>query len=219
MASWMVHISPVKPTVSADEFPAFAYRKLHELFFHNTRRRFKHIDPSDEAQINWQIQQLQNGSRIGCISNIQGAVVMAGDFAFIDCNYKSKRSEAVICFQEDADHILRYLADRNLRKVLSYQYKTAFEKSKESNTDFSLGEIMQECSLSECEAVEALRRLKEININEVYIDHNSNAQRYVFKKSNALYALAIYKLAGLLSEDDCAWTVVRDTSMISDYAF
>ncbi len=42
--------------------------------------------------------------------------------------------------------------------------------------------------------------------------------KYVFLISNALYAHAIYKLAELLSED-AVWAVVRDTSMISDYAF
>ena len=46
----------------------------------------------------------------------------------------------------------------------------------------------------------------------------TKTKKYVFLISNALYAHAIYKLAELLSEDAC-WVVVRDTSMISDYAF
>ena len=43
-------------------------------------------------------------------------------------------------------------------------------------------------------------------------------KKYIFLISNALYAHAIYKLAELLCEDAC-WAIVRDTSMISDYAF
>ena len=63
-----------------------------------------------------------------------------------------------------------------------------------------------------------MRLLKDCHINEVYTDRVTKTKKYVFLTSNALYAHAVYKLVELLSEDP-VWTVVRDTSMISDYAF
>ena len=74
------------------------------------------------------------------------------------------------------------------------------------------------CNLTEDETTAALRLLKDTQINEVYTDTATKTKKYVFLISNALYAHAIYKLAELLFEDAC-WAVVRDTSMISDYAF
>lgn len=77
---------------------------------------------------------------------------------------------------------------------------------------------MNGCNLTEDESAAALRLLKDTKINEVYTDTATKTKKYVFLISNALYAHAIYKLAKLLSEDAC-WAVVRDSSMISDYAF
>lgn len=63
-----------------------------------------------------------------------------------------------------------YLSDRNFRKVFYYQYKTAFEKSKVNNAEFTFDEIMTGCNLTEDETAAALRLLKDTRINEVYID-------------------------------------------------
>ena len=157
------------------------------------------------------------GCRIGCLSNKEGAIVTTEDFSFIDNTYKAVNSENVIKSQAD-DYTLMYLTDKNFRKVFYYQYKTAFEKSKANNTEFTFDEIMTGCNLTKDETAAALRLLKDTRINEVYTDTATKTKKYVFLISNALYAHAIYKLAELLSEDAC-WAVVRDTSMISDYAF
>ena len=77
---------------------------------------------------------------------------------------------------------------------------------------------MNACNLTEDETAAALRLLKDTRINDVYTDTATKTKKYVFLISNALYAHAIYKLVELLSEDPC-WAVVRDTSMIRDYAF
>ena len=77
---------------------------------------------------------------------------------------------------------------------------------------------MEGCNLTEDETAAALKLLKEARINDVYTDTATKTKKYIFLISNALYAHAIYKLAELLSEDAC-WAVIRDTSMISDYAF
>ena len=208
---------PEKISCSADDFPAFCHQKLIELFYYNTKMRFTHIGSSDKEQMEFQIKKLMQGCRIGCLSNTQGAIVTTEDFSFIDNTYKAVNSENVIKSQAD-DYTLMYLTDKNFRKVFYYQYKTAFERSKENNTEFTFDEIMTGCNLTEDETAAALRLLKDTRINEVYTDTATKTKKYVFLISNALYAHAIYKLADLLSEAAC-WTVVRDTSMISDYAF
>ena len=208
---------PEKVSVSADDFPSFCHQKLIELFYYNTKMRFTHIGSSDKEQLEFQIKKLMEGCRIGCLSNTQGAIVTTEDFSFIDSTYKVANSENVIKCRTD-DYTLMYLTDKNFRKVFYYQYKTAFEKSKVNNTEFTFEAIMNGCNLTEDETAAALRLLKDTRINEVYTDTATKTKKYVFLISNALYAHAIYKLADLLSEDAC-WTVVRDTSMISDYAF
>ena len=208
---------PEKVSVSADDFPSFCHQKLIELFYYNTKMRFTHIGSSDKEQLEFQIKKLMEGCRIGCFSNTQGAIVTTEDFSFIDSTYKVANSENVIKGRTD-DYTLMYLTDKNFRKVFYYQYKTAFEKSKVNNTEFTFEEIMNGCNLTEDETAAALRLLKDTRINEVYTDTATKTKKYVFIISNALYAHAIYKLAELLSEDAC-WAVVRDTSMISDYAF
>ena len=208
---------PEKVSVSADDFPSFCHQKLIELFYYNTKMRFTHIGSSDKEQLEFQIKKLMESCRIGCLSNTQGAIVTTEDFSFIDSTYKVANSENVIKGRTD-DYTLMYLTDKNFRKVFYYQYKTAFEKSKVNNTEFTFEEIMNGCNLTEDETAAALRLLKDTRINEVYTDTATKTKKYVFLISNALYAHAIYKLAELLSEDAC-WAVVRDTSMISDYAF
>lgn len=208
---------PEKISCSADDFPVFCHQKLIELFYYNTKMRFTHIGSSDKEQLEFQIKKLMEGCRIGCLSNKEGAIVTTEDFSFIDNTFKAVNSENVIKSQAD-DYTLMYLTDKNFRKVFYYQYKTAFEKSKANNTEFTFDEIMTGCNLTKDETAAALRLLKDTRINEVYTDTATKTKKYVFLISNALYAHAIYKLAELLSEDAC-WTVVRDTSMISDYAF
>lgn len=207
-----------KVSVSADKFPDFCHKKLIDLFYYSTKMRFTHIGSSDTEQLNYQIQKLMDGCRIGCISNTQGAIVVTDDFSFIDCSYKAEGSEKIIKSQGSDDYTLMYLTDKNLRKVFYYQYKAAFEKSKTDNSEFTFDEIMNGCNLTEDETTAALRLLKDCHINEVYTDRVTKTKKYVFLTSNALYAHAVYKLVELLSEDP-VWTVVRDTSMISDYAF
>ena len=209
--------APEKTSCSADDFPSFCHKKLIELFYHNTKMRFTHIGSSDKEQLDFQIQKLMEGCRVGCISNTHGAIVTTQDFSFIDSSYKAEGSENAIKCRAD-DYTLMYLTDKNLRKVFYYQYKTAFEKSKVRNTEFTFEEIMEGCNLTEDETAAALKLLREARINEVYTDTATKTKKYIFLISNALYAHAIYKLAELLSEDAC-WAVIRDTSMISDYAF
>lgn len=202
--------------VAADDFPAFCHKKLVELFYYNSKMRFTHIGSSDKEQLDYKIQKLMEGCRIGCISNTQGAMVTTADFAFVDLDYKSNGNGDLVRMAQKAEYVLLSLSNRNVRKVLLFQYTAAMDKSKESNSEFTLEDVMYTCNLTEEEAHAALRCLEEININEKYNDHKT--KKYVFRYTSAVYALAIYKLSELLTEE-AVWTVVRDTSMIEDYAF
>ena len=207
-----------KTHIPADDFPKYCHQKLVELFFHNVKMRFGHIGCLEKEQLDFYYKELSDGFRIGCLSNTEGAIVTTGDFSFIDCSYKAEGSEEIIKYQGSDDNTLVYLTDKNFRKIFYYQYKTAFEKDKVNNTEFTFDDIMTGCNLSEEETADGLRLLKNCNINEVYTDRKTKTKKYVFNISKALYAHAIYKLSELFFEDDC-WVVVRDTSMISDYAF
>ena len=162
-----------KNPVAADNFPAFCYKKLIELFYYNTKMRFTHIGSSDEEQLDYQIQKIMEGCRIGCISNTQGAMITTADFAFVDLDYKSNGNGDLVRMAQKAESVLMNLSDRNVRKVLLFQYTAAMDKSKESNSEFTLEDVMYTCNLTEEEASAALRCLEEININETYNDHKT----------------------------------------------
>ena len=204
--------------ISADDFPAYCHQKLIEIFYHNTKMRFTHIGSSYKEQLDFQIKKLTEGCRVGCYSNTQGAIVTTGDFSFIDCSYKAEGSEDIIKSLGPDDYTLMYLTDQNFRKVFYYLYKTSFEKDKVNNSQFTFDEILTGCNLTESEIANALRLLMDCNIVDSYTDINTKTKKYVFITQRALYAHAIYKLVDLLSEDPC-WNVIRDTSMINDYAF
>ena len=209
---------PAAAKVAADDFPAFCHDTLHEKFFYHAKTRFTQIDPSDAAQLAYQKESLKDGFRIGCLSNTKGAFVLTEDFAFVDCCYKDKSEEDVMCLAEDAEFALMYLSNPEVRAVLRYQYLTAIEKSKENNCEFTLEEIICATGLDEKHVRNALLLLTQIRLNVTYTDHITKERRYVLRYTTAVYAMAIYKLAAMLTEDD-NWHVVRDTSMISDYAF
>lgn len=207
-----------KNPVSADDFPDFCYTKLIELFYYNTIMRFTHIGASDREQLDFLAQKLAEGCRIGCISNTRGATVLSDGFAFVELDYKSDNHEKLARVAQDAACTLTSLSDPNVRKVLFYQYAYAVNNSKKDNSEFTRDEVMRACDMTESDADAALRRLKELCINSTYTVPETKTKKYVFSYSNAVYALAIYKLSELLT-DDAVWEVVRDTSMINDYAF
>lgn len=204
--------------VSADEFPNYCHDKLIDLFYHNARIKFSFAGTSDNEQLKEIRNHISKGNRLGCLSNTEGAIIISDDFSFIDCTYKAEESEHIIKSQGPDDYALNYLTDKNFRKVFYYQYKKAFQEDKIHGTEFSFEEIMNNCNLTEDETAAALRLLIDLQINEKCKDNTKKTITYWFVISKALYVHAIYKLTGLLTEDSC-WTIVRDTSMINDYAF
>lgn len=206
-----------KPSISADDFPSFCSEKLIEEFYNNSRIRFTHIGKSDKEQIEYLNNKFLNGCRIGCLSNIKGAIIMSKDFSFIDTTYKFVENENDIVNQIDSN-ILSILTDENFRKIFNFQYKNSFDKSKVNNNEFTFEDVMNGCNLTELETKKGLELLKQIRVNDIYKDTISHEIKIVFLISNALYVHAIYKLLELLINDAC-WILVRDTSLIDDYAF
>lgn len=206
--------------VSADEFPNYCHSRLIELFYHSARIKFTGagVGTSDSEQLENILNHIKRGNRLGCLSNTEGAIIITDDFSFIDCNYKAEESENIIKSRGPDDYTLNYLTDKNFRKVFYYQYKKAFQEDKIHGTEFSFEEIMNNCNLTENETSAALRLLIDLGINEKCKDNITKVTTYWFIVSKALYVHAIYKLTELLSEDSC-WTIVRDTSLINDYAF
>ena len=206
--------------VSADEFPNFCHNKMIDTFYHHAGVKFTGVGlgTSDAEQLERIQNHIKEGNRLGCLSNTEGAIIITDDFSFIDRTYKAKESENIIKNQGPDVYALNYLADKNFRKVFYYQYKKAFQEDKIHGTEFSFEEIMSNCNLTEDETSAAIRLLIDLGINERLKDNSANTITYWFVISKALYVHAIYKLTGLLTEDSC-WTIVRDTSMINDYAF
>ena len=200
----------------ADEFPAAAYELLFRFFCSSTKMRFSCVDPSKEAQLRYNRESLEKGWLLGCYSNTGGATILSDSFAFTDTTYKLPGSEEIF-LDGNLARKLRYLSDEILRKVLVYQYKTVFQRSKESNTSFYAAEIAKGCEISIEDAEEALEKLILLNINVLYTDEKKRSA-YYFQMQSALFALAIFKLM-YLQASDRGWHIVRDTSMISDYAF
>ena len=206
----------IKSKVTADNFPNEAFDLLHHFFYKTTAMRFTHIGSSDEEQLKFQRDDLKNGRYIGCISNIGGAVIISDSISFIDRTYKLPKSETIFSHNRMANS-LKHLSDKNLRKVLEYEYKVNFEKSKDKNNSFTVHEISEGCDLSEEAAEKALELLTLLNLNEAS-QTACHETEYYFILGNVLYAVAIFKLVEMMTYDK-SWIVIRDTSMISDYDF
>jgi len=109
------------------------------------------------------------------------------------------------------------LSDTNVRKVLAFVYSEGFKRSKAGHAEFSLPEITESCGLSEETALDVLNTLSGVNIISSYRDKDKKTV-YTFSVQKLLYAIEIFRLARMLSDEDI-WLVIRDSSMISDYAF
>ena len=200
--------------VTADDYPEIAYDELRKSFFAASRCRFSPGGQTDSEQFEYQKKMLKNGEMLGCISNRSGAVVIKDEFAFIDTEYKERGAD--VFSAENAD-IIKQLSDTNVRKVLAYVYSEGFKRNKTDHADFYLSEIVQTCGLSEETALYALNTLSGVRIISSYRDNNKKTF-YTFSVQKMLYALELYRLAQMLSDEE-AWLVIRDSSMITDYAF
>ena len=204
----------ISEKVTADDYPAIAYDEMHKSFFAASRCRFSSGGKTEKEQFEYQKKMLKNGEMLGCISNKKGAVVMKDEFALIDTAYKESGADV---FSAENASVLKPLSDTNVRKVLAFVYSEGFKRSHANQTGFYLEEIMGPCGLSEEAALDALNALMAVNVICSYRDKNKEAV-YTFSFQKLLYAFEIFRLARMLSDEE-VWLVIRDTSMISDYAF
>jgi len=205
-----------KNKLTADEFPEAAYELLFRFFYDHCGCRFSYVDRSDEIQYPEWHRRIGEGCMLGCLSDTLGAVVITRGMAVVDRTFKQPESADIFASSQLA-RALKYLSDRNTCRVLAFQYRRSFEMECTEDVKFTLREICEGCSLTEDEAEDALERLTLLNLEEKYTD-NSHDTVWYFEKSKALWPLVIFKAAAVLTGDD-VWHVVRDSSMISDYAF
>ena len=198
----------------ADFFPGEVFRSIQEQFFLASGCRFTPGGQSEEEQLRYWLEKVDNGCRLGCVSNIGGAVILTDGFAFVDEIYKNA-SETFHSFHGAS--ILKTLSDPNVGKVLDYGYTVGFKRAKESSVEFTLEEIAIGCAISENDASEALLLLASLKIVNAYRNRDGK-ECYSFSVIKLLYAFEIYRLAQMLFDDE-VWLVVRDSSMIEDYAF
>ncbi len=205
------------PRIAADDFPQKSYENLFRLFMDNSKLRFERCPDSSEAKLAWYLSALKDDARmLLCISDTAGATFISESFSFVDSAYKSHGSEDIFTEAQLAK-LLTKLADKNLRRVLAFLYRSAFERSKNGEEAFRLPDIMAGTDLDEAEAADALDLLSSMEITVPYTETNREFS-YIFNQSQALYALAVFRCAALL-ERDKVFLAVRDTKMILDYCF
>ena len=202
------------PTRSAaDDFPELAYNTLLRLYYDHAGEHFSNC----ENEPAYWAEQIAKGRMLACLSNTEGGFFLADELAFIDRTYKSAGSETIFTSAE-VSRVLRYLSDKTVRRVLAYLYRETVAADKSAYGYFLLPQITEGCSLSSDEAEEALEKLQLLKLVETFTLSPSEPTEYVFLLGNSLYALTLCHLADLMVRDK-VWHVVRDTAIISDYAF
>ncbi len=199
----------------ADDFPLKMQDVMTRAFFDHCRCRFTYVERGEEAQYSNYIRQLKNGELLACISDRVGCVEIGEDLAFVDPTFKTPEGAEVLNSIQIA-HSLSVLAEEHCRKLLRYQYRASMEDKDPANRFFTVEELCAHCDLSEKEAVLALEKLTAIGLQERGTDPGGCG--YYLIKSQMRYVLAVYKLANRLLSVQ-AYLVLRDTSIISDYAF
>ncbi len=203
--------------VIADDFPEYAYNEILKSFYNQSGVKFNCVNRNDDIQISYWKSRINGGCGLKCVSDKNGAVIINNNLAFIDRNYKKEGNEEIISFNNLAN-VLQILSDQYVRKIFAFQYKESFENHKcGNNIKFTVLEICNACKIEEGITEIALEKMVSVNILERELTSVGSAE-YYFKKSTALYVIAIYEFAKILTSET-VWLVDRDTSEVSDYAF
>lgn len=189
--------------VKADDFPKKANQNLLNDFQRHSR-------------LNFDAEKLNDQKSLLCLSNVEGGVYASKHFSVLDCTFKQNESENVFSVEEIAS-ALRKLSDRNVRKILVYVYREAFQNDEAGLQEFYISDIANACSISEDDALEAMEKLVALRMFEVDIE--DYVTKYYFLQSRAFFALTVYRTAELLIRESFVYMVLRDPVTISDYAF
>lgn len=205
-----------------DDFPEAAYDDLLQLFFKSIKMRFTNVGPSDEEQLEAIREGMKRGQYLGCLSNTQGAFFLSKSFAFADRNFKTLDCSKV--FDSATPVImLRILADENLLRVLKYEYELSFANSKSHGTVLIAEDIAAACGMPVETVREALERLVALHINQKIYQQKDEFEdgrcQYRVCFQGMMFVVAIFKLVHYMANESKHWAIIRDTQMISDYAF
>ena len=205
---------PISERIPPDEFPERAYDALLTAFD-------RLWDPAWVA--NWgrktggRKAAFERGFRFTCVSNTGGAVEAAKDFAYIDLAYKTEGSEAIFSNERCAS-LLRKLADKNVRKVLAYEYAVVMKEARDNfYRPFTMTEIAEACGLTEEETEDALGVLIQFEINEADTIRGDQVT-YELRSPGCLGALSVFHAAELLVSAHL-WLAARDQDVILDSSF
>ena len=203
--------------VVADDFPEYVYNEIFKFFYNQSGVKFNCVNRNDDIQISFWKNKINSGCGLKCISDKNGAVIINNNLAFVDRNYKKDGSKEIISSNNLAK-VLQILSDQYVRKIFTFQYKESFANDKcGNNIKFTVLEICNACEIEEEITEIALEKMVSVNILERELTSVGSAE-YYFKKSTALYVIAIYEFARILTSET-VWLVNRDTSEVSDYAF
>lgn len=190
--------------VEADFFPVEANRKLIEYF-------------REQSGVGFHTNKLEDPWSLVCVSDLSGAAYFSNSFSFIERDYKAPGSDLVFGMAEIAS-AMKKLSDSKVRKVLAYMYQASFSENNTWCKGFLLSDISAACDLSEDDGLDVMEKMITLKLLERVVEDDKIAV-YIFLKSRAFYALTAFKAIELLIQDTFSYEVVRDTSLINDYAF
>lgn len=189
---------PIKQ-ITADNFPEITFDALHRFFFDNSKFRFSNIDQSDDRQLEFQKELLEQGESIACFSNESGCVFINDALSFIDKHFKKVGQEKIFGSAFIAN-ILGKLSEVNFRKVISYVYNHAFSNDKRDTWMFMAYTIRTACGLTGEEVAKVIDDFIMLKLCETDYNEKGEMECY-FKISEFVYVTAIYKLAEFLLKD------------------
>ncbi|MBE6895850.1 MAG: helix-turn-helix transcriptional regulator [Ruminococcaceae bacterium] len=192
------------PKVTADHFPMEANKKLIEYF-------------REQSGEDFHTNELEDPWSLICVSDISGAAHISNGLSFINTDYKAPQSERIFNNDEFA-LAMKNLSDRKVRTVLAYMYQASFCEKDTSCKSFSLYDISTACNLDIDEALDTMKKILDLKLLEPFVN-DDNITEYLFRKSRAFYALTAFKIIEIMTQETICYEVVRDTSVINDYAF
>ena len=189
--------------VTADEFPKAANDMLIEYFRKQSCEEFH-------------TAELQDPWALVCTSDDYGTAYISNGLSFITNKYKAPGSERIFGADEIA-YCMKLLSDRKIRRVLAYMYQASFKEKYTHCRNFLVSEICENCDLEIDEALEILGKIKQFNLLEAVSESEGDTE-YCFIKSKGQYLLLAFQAIELLLKEH-SYEVVRETSLINDYAF
>ena len=196
--------------VTADSFPVWLYENAFELFYKQSGCYFKSKGETYKEQLQYWKRKMEKGLNLGCFSDTQGAVVITKETAMIDKSFRKGNAFSSPLTSSS----LKILSMPNIRTILEMGYEKIFG-SDNLEKELLFEDFQPNLTLNDVH--EALYLLLSIGIVKNDRDLNNN-DHFTFDIVKLFYANMMFRLSSMLINDD-GWLVIRESSMISDYAF